>query len=137
MFLSLRKKLVHLSLFKPLLSYEFFKEIIEYIRCYWNDRKKFFSWIFFRLSKIEPEPEMALWLYCYIKLEVKKMDKLLDKFYEKLELKFATRIFLIHCESVTGQRLVLCADKEAQREDIRWWLKKLIWICKVYIWKGL
>ena len=45
-FVSKKKKLVHLSLFKPLLSYEFFEEIIESIRCYWNDRKKFFLDIF-------------------------------------------------------------------------------------------
>ena len=41
-FVSKKKKLVHLSLFKHLLSYEFFKEIIEYIRFYWNNRKKNF-----------------------------------------------------------------------------------------------
>ena len=46
LFVSKKKKLIHLSLFKPLLSYEFFKEIIEYIRCYWHDRKIFFLDIF-------------------------------------------------------------------------------------------
>ena len=77
MFLCLRKKkLLHLSLFKPLLSYEFFKEIIEYIRCYWHDGKKFFPGYFFIYPKLN---QSLKWCFDYItivnnKIRSKKMD---------------------------------------------------------------
>ena len=41
-FVSKKKKLVHMSLIKPLISYEFFKEKVEQIRRYWSERKKLF-----------------------------------------------------------------------------------------------
>ena len=62
-FVSKKKKLVHLSLFKPLLSYEFFKEIIDYIRCYWNDRKKNFPEHFLICSKLN---QTLKWHFDYI-----------------------------------------------------------------------
>ena len=34
-----RKKLVYTSLAKPLQAYKFFKDIISFIRNYWNSRK--------------------------------------------------------------------------------------------------
>ena len=41
-FVSKKKELVHISLIKPLISYEFFKEKVEQIRRYWSERKKIF-----------------------------------------------------------------------------------------------
>ena len=38
-FVSKKKKLVHMSLAKPLQAYKFFKDIISFIRNYWNSRK--------------------------------------------------------------------------------------------------
>ena len=62
-FVSKKKKLVHLSLVKSILSYEFFKEMIEYIRCYWHERKKIFLGYFF----IHPKLNQSLkWRFDYI-----------------------------------------------------------------------
>ena len=41
-YVSKKKNLVHLSLNRPLLSYNFFDEIIRHIRYYWNRRKYFY-----------------------------------------------------------------------------------------------
>ena len=41
-FISKKKKLVHMSLVKPLILYTFFKEIINFVRKYWNIRKRFY-----------------------------------------------------------------------------------------------
>ena len=38
-FVSKKKKIVHLSLHKPLIYYPYFKKIISFIRKYWEDRK--------------------------------------------------------------------------------------------------
>ena len=40
-FVSKKKKIVHLSLYRPLISYSYFKDIIRFIRKYWKDRKRF------------------------------------------------------------------------------------------------
>ena len=40
-FVSKKKKIVHLSLRKPLIYYSYFKKIISFIRKYWEDRKYF------------------------------------------------------------------------------------------------
>ena len=42
-YVSKKKKLVHLSLTKPLISYENVKAINNFIRIYWNERKYIFS----------------------------------------------------------------------------------------------
>ena len=54
-----KKKLVHLSLVKPLLSYNFIDDMIEFIKNYWNKRN-FFSWLFLYLPKIEPKSKMEI-----------------------------------------------------------------------------
>ena len=45
------KKLVHMSLVKLLTSCKFFKEIINFVRIYWNKRKKFYPRYFFLYPK--------------------------------------------------------------------------------------
>lgn len=49
-YVSKSKKLVHLSLNRPLLSYNFFDEIIKHIRYYWNRRKYFYLGYFLLLE---------------------------------------------------------------------------------------
>lgn len=44
---SKKEKILQMSLMKPLISYEVYKEIIAYFRRYWNGRKKFFPEYFF------------------------------------------------------------------------------------------
>ena len=49
-YVSKSKKLVHLSPNRPLLSYNFFDEIIKHIRYYWNRRKYFYPGYFLLLQ---------------------------------------------------------------------------------------
>ena len=44
---SKRKKIVHMSLMKPLISYKFFNDIIKFVRTYWNRRQKLYPGYFF------------------------------------------------------------------------------------------
>ena len=46
-FVSKKKKLVHMSLVKPLIFYKFFNDIIKFIRKYLNMRKRFYPGFFF------------------------------------------------------------------------------------------
>ena len=54
-FISKKKKLVHMSLLKLLISYKFFKAIINFIRDYWNKIQNFILVTFF-CTEIEPKP---------------------------------------------------------------------------------
>lgn len=58
-----KKKLVHLSLEKPLISYDFFKEMIEQIRRYWNKRTKCFQGHHFFYPKLN---HSLKWRFDYI-----------------------------------------------------------------------
>ena len=49
-----------MSLAKPLISYEFFKDMIEYVRRYWRERKKNFPEYFFVYPKLN---QSLKWLY--------------------------------------------------------------------------
>ena len=51
MFLK-KKKLVHMSLVKRLLSYRSFEEIIKFVKNYWQKRKFFFPGYFFIYRKL-------------------------------------------------------------------------------------
>ena len=65
-FLCLKKKLVHMSLIIPLICYEFFKEMINYIKRYWNEKKKknFLSFFVFFFN---PRLNQSLkWRFDYI-----------------------------------------------------------------------
>ena len=50
-FISKKKKLVHMSLVKPLILYTFFKEIINFGRKYWDIRKRFYPGYFSFVSE--------------------------------------------------------------------------------------
>ena len=59
-YVSKKKKLVHMSLVKRLLSYHSFEEIIEFVKNLLAKRKILFSWLFFHLPEIKPEPKMEV-----------------------------------------------------------------------------
>ena len=46
-FISKKKKIVHMSLMKPLISYKFFNDIIKFVRTYWSRRQKLYLGYFF------------------------------------------------------------------------------------------
>ena len=41
-FVSKEKKIVHMSLMKPLVSYSFFKDIIRFVRRFWGCRQQLY-----------------------------------------------------------------------------------------------
>ena len=51
--------LAQLYLVTPLLSYNFFDDMIEFIKNYWK-KSEFFSCLFLDLSKIEPRSKMEI-----------------------------------------------------------------------------
>lgn len=57
-----KKKLVHLSLVKPLLSYNFIDDMIELIKNYWN-KGNFFPGCFYIYPKLN---QSLKWRYDYI-----------------------------------------------------------------------
>ena len=62
-FISKKKKLVHMSLVKPLISYNFFKDIINIIRDYWNKKQRFYPGYFFLYPKLN---QSLKWRFDYI-----------------------------------------------------------------------
>ena len=66
-YISKKKKLVHMSVIKTLLSYQFFEEIIEFLKKYWK-KNYFFPGYFFIYPKLN---HSLKWRYGYI-LTVKK-----------------------------------------------------------------
>ena len=81
-----------MSLMKPLTSYKFFKDIISFVRRYWNMRKRFYLGYFFLYPKLNQSLKSR---FDYIiisngkfRAKKKSMDELLDRFFEKLELSF-------------------------------------------------
>lgn len=88
-FVSKKKKIVHLSLYKPLISYSYFKDIIRFIQTYWKERKHFFSSYLLQYPLLN---QSVKWRFDYIIAATKnidnkrnKMDALLDRFYEDIE----------------------------------------------------
>ena len=62
-FVSKKKKLLHLSLEKPLISYQSVKEIVSFVRNYWRQQKYFYPDYFY----IRPRLNQSLkWRYDYI-----------------------------------------------------------------------
>ena len=59
-YFSKKKKLAHMSLVKPLSSYRFSEEIIEFVKKLLAKKKILFSWLFVHLPKIKPEPKMEV-----------------------------------------------------------------------------
>ena len=52
-----------MSLVKPLVAYKFFKEIINFVRIYWNNRNKFYPGYFFLYPKLN---QTLKWRFDYI-----------------------------------------------------------------------
>ena len=46
-FVSRKKKVVHMSLLRPLFSYKFFNDIVRFLRTYWSRRQKLYTGYFF------------------------------------------------------------------------------------------
>ena len=67
-FVSKRKKLVHLSLSKTLSSYHFFHELIRFVRMYWNKRQYFYLGCFLIQARLN---QMVKFKFDYI-LTVKR-----------------------------------------------------------------
>ena len=110
-FVSKKKKLVHMSLVKPLIFYKFFNDIIKFIRKYLNMRKRFYPGFFFFCPKLN---QSVKWRFHYItisnsKFRGKNMDELLDRFFERLQFSFKL--------SFRSQGTFLRPLKEAQRKD--------------------
>ena len=76
-----------MSLVKPLLSWYFFEDIIEFVKEYWNKRKYFYPGYFFVYPRLN---QSLKWRYDYVIIVKTKhkniTDNLLDRFYEALEL---------------------------------------------------
>ena len=62
-YVSKKKKLVHMSLVKPLLTYHSFKEIIEFVKNYWQKREFIFPGYFFIYPKLN---QSLKWRYDYV-----------------------------------------------------------------------
>ena len=70
-YISNKKKIVHMFLDKPLFSYRFFEEIINFVKNYWGKRQLFFPGYFF----IYPELNQSLkWRYNYILMVKNKLS---------------------------------------------------------------
>ena len=57
-YVSKKKKLLHLSFLKPLVSYPFFEELIDFLKNYWQ--KIFLPRLPLHVLKDKPKFEMAL-----------------------------------------------------------------------------
>ena len=93
-------------LVKPLISYKFFKSIINFVRKYWNMRKRFCPGCFFLYAKLN---QSLKWRFDYIiitnsKFRGKNMDELLHRFFERLELSFGHEFcrYIIKVSEVKG-----------------------------------
>lgn len=73
-----------MSLAKPLAAYKFFKDIINFVRTYWNKRKKFYQGYFFCTQNLTKAlyGVLTTLLLQIVDLKGKKdMDELLDRFF--------------------------------------------------------
>ena len=62
-FVSEKEKIVYMSLMKPLVSYKFFNEIIQFIKIFWYHKQKFYPGYFL----IYPRLNQSLkWGFSYI-----------------------------------------------------------------------
>lgn len=96
-----------MSLVKPLLSWYFFEDIIEFVKEYWNKRKCFYPGYFIVYPRLN---QSLKWRYDYVIIVKNKHKKitenLLDRFYEALELfikrKFDTYGYIVKIPQVKG-----------------------------------
>ena len=59
-YVSKKKKLVHMSFLKPLISYSFFEELIDFVESHWKKRKVFLSKVSFYLSKVKSKFQVSI-----------------------------------------------------------------------------
>lgn len=86
-YVSKKKKLVHMSLVKPLLSWYFFEDIIKFVKEYWNKRKCFYPGYFIDYPRLNQSLKWRCDYVIIVKTKHKNItDNLLDRFYEALEL---------------------------------------------------
>ena len=110
-YVSKKKKLIHMPLVKLLFSYRSFEEIIDFVKSYWQKRKFFFPGYFFIYPKLK---QSLKWRYNYVliaknKPTTKKMDDLLGRFYEnmKFSLKRKFSRYIVKLSQVKGSFYVL------------------------------
>ena len=104
-----------MSLVKPLVAYKFFKEIINFIRIYWNNRKKFYPGYFFCTQHLTKRLNGVLTTLLLLIIDLKEnnvMDELLVRFFERLEFSFQRKL----------SRYII----KAQRNDFRGQFEKFI-----------
>ena len=95
-FVSKQKKIVNMSLMKPLVSYKFFNEIIQFIKIFWYHKQKFYPGYFF----IYPRLNQSLkWGFSYI---------IIGNNRYKLKKGF------------TSQGLFLFSNQKAQGKNFKW-----------------
>ena len=115
-FVSKKKKIVHLSLHKPLIYYPYFKKIVTFIRKYWENRKYFHQPYTLQYLKLN---QSIKWCFDYIiavkkskkkKTEIEKiMDAQLDRFYEDIEfsVRNAFREYIVKVSQLNSSFFVL------------------------------
>ena len=75
-FLSEKKKIVHMSLMKPLVSYSFFKDIIRFVRRFWGRRLQLYPGYFF----VQPILNQSIkWRFDYITVTSDKSKQVKKK----------------------------------------------------------
>ena len=62
-YVSKKKKLVHLSFLKPLISYLFFEELVDFVKSYWQKRKFFYPGNHFTYPRIN---QSLKWRFDYV-----------------------------------------------------------------------
>ena len=118
MFLSNKKKIVHIAFEKPLMAYLLLDEIISFIEQYWFRKKLFFQAIFClssHESKFEGEKPFHFFVEKQNNKFFLKMDSVLERMYEDIEFS-VSKEFPQYIVSLTGQEIFLCFDKKKKQK---------------------
>ena len=62
-YVSKKKKLVEMSFLKPLISYSFFEELIDFIESYWKKRKVLYPGYYFIFPRLN---QSLKWRFDYV-----------------------------------------------------------------------
>ena len=62
-YVSKKKKFVHMSFLKPLISNSFFEELIDFIESYWKKRKLFYPGYYFIFPRLN---QRLKWRFDYV-----------------------------------------------------------------------
>ena len=71
-FVSKKKKLVHIAFERPLISYYFFDELINFIEHYWHEHKYFYTGYYFVYPRLN---QSLKWKNDYIFFEPRLKNK--------------------------------------------------------------